>query len=1180
MAGTKLNSGHMSVIRAAAALALAAGTAQAATFTFTNTLSNGLWFSEAQSAGTWFNNWGQSGAAAGLPTPGVADTANLVGAVNGNGNISVQVLNNPSTGSFVLTGATLDAGTFTNNGTFGFNGGSKTFGGTWANTASGTINWGDGAGWSMNLTTLTLNNAGLVNLIVGLNANNGALSNTGVVNKINGGTANLNSTLVANNAGGSIQATNGSLIFNTATTSSNPSATWVTAAAGGMRLSNSTFIGTYAGNFDGLGAVGGTMTLNGATTFTNVGAGTQPWTRESGTINTGAFSLTNTGGVLTAAGNQAFIGTFVNQGTVTLAGSGWNYNLNGSLASSGTLNLPAGSSVTGISVAGAVVNNTGAINKNAGGISTWNALSFNHNAGSINASSGGLVINNSAIASGPAANWNTTLGGGVTLNGTTVTGTFTGTATGDLTMTNPSFIGNTLLNATGGNGWDVYGSISTGAFTLTNNATASLARGGGNVGLIGTIVNSVGANMTMSNGAGWGLNLDGGTLTNNGLMVVPSQYSISKGTNAATFTNNGTLSRTAGGGLTVSNVAVTNNGSLVHDVNGSGTTFNAGTYVSGPSSSYTIPSGGIAFNGVALRGSFVANFTGGGGAAMNNPTFTAASTLNATGGDWNLTGTVGTTAGAVLNNGRAGFGIVGGNTVLLGSVTNSNGANWTMSSGAGWVLMLEGGTFNNNAGGTVLIPGGYNINKGTGSATFVNNGAISRTLGGSTVFNSVAFTHNGTLTHDVNGSGTTFNTGTYAGGNASAFTIASGGLQFNSMGMSGRINANLAGGGAGMANSTLTGALTLNTTGGAMNLTGTTNTGAFTLTNIAMAGSAIGGGNSTLIGNFVNAPGATWTFGSGAGWITGMEGATFTNNGSLFIPAGHNLAKGTGAASLVNTGTITMNAGGTKAFNTITIANSGLMTTLGGASTVFNSCPITQTGGGVIRTTAGTGTTFNTSTINGGRFEGAGQWATNNNFTPTNLTIAPGDTTSSAVAEMILNSGSLTFGAGSRLEVDIDRPVATQIADKLRTNIFNQNINLNDATLVVRRPTAGYTPSFNVEHVIVETLGGGSLTGTFGSVVEANPLATYGYRVRYTASQAIMKVVRQCNVSDVAGPGQVQLFDGEATADDLVVFIGWFTSGDMRADFATPGPLPGQDGELTADDIILFVNLFTQGCGF
>jgi probable HAF family extracellular repeat protein len=69
-----------------------------------------------------------------------------------------------------------------------------------------------------------------------------------------------------------------------------------------------------------------------------------------------------------------------------------------------------------------------------------------------------------------------------------------------------------------------------------------------------------------------------------------------------------------------------------------------------------------------------------------------------------------------------------------------------------------------------------------------------------------------------------------------------------------------------------------------------------------------------------------------------------------------------------------------------------------------------------------------------------------------------------------------------------------------------------------------------------------------------------------------------CGPSDIAGPGPSVGPDGELTADDVILFINWFTNGNPLADIAGPGPSVGPDGEFTADDVILFIGWFSAGC--
>jgi hypothetical protein len=80
------------------------------------------------------------------------------------------------------------------------------------------------------------------------------------------------------------------------------------------------------------------------------------------------------------------------------------------------------------------------------------------------------------------------------------------------------------------------------------------------------------------------------------------------------------------------------------------------------------------------------------------------------------------------------------------------------------------------------------------------------------------------------------------------------------------------------------------------------------------------------------------------------------------------------------------------------------------------------------------------------------------------------------------------------------------------------------------------------------------------------------------AYNALMVIVPDRPIADIAGPGGNPWPDGEYTADDIIAFISAFTSGEaLTADIAGPGQLVGPDGEFTADDIIVFINAFSSG---
>lgn len=83
----------------------------------------------------------------------------------------------------------------------------------------------------------------------------------------------------------------------------------------------------------------------------------------------------------------------------------------------------------------------------------------------------------------------------------------------------------------------------------------------------------------------------------------------------------------------------------------------------------------------------------------------------------------------------------------------------------------------------------------------------------------------------------------------------------------------------------------------------------------------------------------------------------------------------------------------------------------------------------------------------------------------------------------------------------------------------------------------------------------------------------------FGATQAVSWKRRlRCSLSDVAGPNQLMVADGELTADDIVVFLAWFFADDTRADVSGPNQSVGADGQFSADDIIIFLNRYFTGC--
>ncbi|MCU0688916.1 MAG: hypothetical protein MUE97_04145 [Phycisphaerales bacterium] len=72
--------------------------------------------------------------------------------------------------------------------------------------------------------------------------------------------------------------------------------------------------------------------------------------------------------------------------------------------------------------------------------------------------------------------------------------------------------------------------------------------------------------------------------------------------------------------------------------------------------------------------------------------------------------------------------------------------------------------------------------------------------------------------------------------------------------------------------------------------------------------------------------------------------------------------------------------------------------------------------------------------------------------------------------------------------------------------------------------------------------------------------------------------IKGCTLSDVAGPNQSLGLDGTLTADDIIVFLGWYFANDTRADVAGANQSTTPDAQFTADDIIVFLGRYFQGC--
>lgn len=123
---------------------------------------------------------------------------------------------------------------------------------------------------------------------------------------------------------------------------------------------------------------------------------------------------------------------------------------------------------------------------------------------------------------------------------------------------------------------------------------------------------------------------------------------------------------------------------------------------------------------------------------------------------------------------------------------------------------------------------------------------------------------------------------------------------------------------------------------------------------------------------------------------------------------------------------------------------------------------------------------------------------------------------------------------------------------------------------------------------IARTEGAGPPAIQFSNVVlpHASPPSVTGGR-RFALRETLSGFVRTAEVivvpactsrANVAGPNQSTVADDNLTADDVIVFLGWFFAADSRADIAGANQTTSPDSTFTGDDVIVFLNSYFTGC--
>ena len=855
---------------------------------------------------------------------------------------------------------------------------------------------------------------------------NGGTTNTGTLEATAGGVLELSGSTVAN-TGGLILATG-----NSGGMSPTPS----TVELNNVSITGGTLTSSSGGVIESVDTwnSSATPTLTGVT----ISTGSTVNVPNNNGLNLGAGTITNNGTInLQSTSNNTEL---VIAGSTTLSGSGsvtMSNNANNIITGGGT--LTNGETIQGAGNFGngdlTLINN-GTINANQ-----TTALNVNPNGGTTNnatmeATAGGtLELSGSTIANGSGLIQATGAGSTVQLNDVSITGgTLTSSTGGVIESVNTWNSGNTPtltgLTISTGSTVDVPNNngLNLGAGTITNNGTINLQSAANNTELViagSTTLGGTGS-VTMSNNTA-NIITGGGTLTNNETI----QGAGDIGNASLTLINNGTIDANQSTALTINPIGGTTNTKTMEAT--AGGTLHLLDYTINNTGGTILATGTnsvVTLDAVSISGGTLTSSSGGviesidtwnsTTPTLTNLTISSGTILNIPNNDGLNFG-----AGTITNNGTINLNSTANNTELVtsgGNVTLTGGGAIIMSAGNTNNMILAGaagqmltnvnntisGTgqigngggllFVNDAGGTVDASGGTltiaPYNNTTGSTT--NQGLLEATAGGTLLLENTV----------TNTGGTILATGSGALVNLSNVSITSGTLTSNSGGAIQSIvtwNSNT----PTLTSLTISSGTTLDipnnnglaigagtiTNNGTINLQSTSNNTELT---IAGATTLSGTGNVTMSNNSAN-------------YITG--GGTFTNVET--IQGGG--AIGNGNLTFVNNGTVDANQPTALTIN----ANGGTTNTktmeaTAGGTLHLLDYTITNTGGTILATGAGSVVSLDAVSISGGTLtssaggilESVDTW--NSNVpTLTGVTIFAGSTLD------IPNNDGLELGAGT-----------------------------------------------------------------------------------------------------------------------------------------------------------------------
>ena len=800
-------------------------------------------------------------------------------------------------------------------------------------------------------------------------------------------------------------------------------------------VNNAHTVNTDGGNATGTLAIGpvagsqvnvadGTSLTVGAT-LANSGLLTLSGSYYGATLSLGGTTVSGTGAIVLNSGYDTLTGsgTVTNQSTIRGAGNLGAGQIGLANAAAGLVDANVSGATLTLQASGAGAGNAGVFRASDGGTLNLVNTAVTQNGGTILATGSGstVLLTSSSVTGGTlatAASGTLALNnGGNALSGVTISGGSTlmvrdGTGTslnGAITNSgsialNGSYYGTTLSVASGNTA-----TLSGGGSVVGNNY------GGNTIGGSGTLVN---VDTTIAGGLNLGtgsLHIDnraGGLIDGN----VSTALVVRDGT---ALSNAGTVRASAGGVLQVQGTV---------NQTGAGTILSTGAGSTATLSNATVNGGALATAAGGYLGSV-------GTTSLNNVTVTTGSTYSTQDGAVTYLGGTVTNNGTIQQNGtyygtelRVGAGatttLAGGGTVTLGG----SGNNLIRDADAGTGVLvnlnntIQGAgnvgngqlSLDNRSGGTLNanVAGGALTLQANGGGT-ANAGLLQATAGGTLNVNGSSVTNAAT--------GRILSTGQDANGNASRVlltntTVNNGTLSTANGGYLGTV------GTTSLNNVTVTTGSTYSTQDGSTTYLGGTVTNNGT---IQQNGSYYGtelrigaGATTTLTGS------GTVTLGSsgnntvrdadtGTGTLVNanntIQGAGQLGNGQLAII---NQAAGTINANTGNTLVLHSNAGG--------IANAGLIEATGGGQGQVLGSTLTQTGGTLLSTGAGSSFLVTSSTVNGGTLTTAndGTLGTSGTSSLNNVTITAGSTYSTQdnattyLGGTITNNGNIQQNGG------------------------------------------------------------------------------------------------------------------------------------------------------------------------